>query len=95
MLARSSFVVRPNVANARLAAPMARRVLFVAQRDASDHLAVGRTDDVHDFLAMGLNERTIDVVGGDCLHSASLDEDSYGQNEVTTTRFSEPSLSAA
>jgi hypothetical protein len=44
---------------------------------------------------MGLNERTIDVVGGDCLHSASLDEDSYGQNEVTMTRFSEPSLSAA
>ncbi len=44
----------------------APRIFFVAQRDAGDHFAVGRPNNVHDFAAMGFNECPIDVVRRDC-----------------------------
>jgi hypothetical protein len=45
-----------------------------------DHLGVGRPDNIHDFLTMGRDERTVDVVRRnsldlgflcDCFHGAS------------------------
>jgi len=104
IFARSSFVVRPNVAKARLAAAIAPCVFLVSQRDAGDYLTVGRLDDVHDFAAVGFNERSVDVVCGDrldgvtgcgCLHGGPLSLCALCQNDVTTTLLSEPSLSAA
>jgi len=50
----------------------APRIFLVGQRDASDDLTVGRTDDVHDLAAMGFNERAIDVVCIDCCYRVSL-----------------------
>ncbi len=82
-------------------------IFLVAQRDASDHFAVGRLDNVHDFAAVGFNEYSIDIVGGDCSNPVSLCDRFprchcvspsmrfYNQNEVTTTRVSEPSFNAA
>src|ERR1700733_4742492 len=83
------------------------RVFLVAQRDASNHFAVGRLNDVHDFAAVGLNEYSVNIVGGDCFNRISLCDcfprchcvspsmSFYSQNEVTTTRVSEPSFNAA
>jgi hypothetical protein len=45
----------------------APRVFFISERDAGDHLAVGRLDDIHDFAAVGFNKSSVDVVRGDCL----------------------------
>src|SRR5580693_7839175 len=85
----------------------APRILLVAQRDAAYQLAARRTDDVHGLAAVGFNERSIDVVGGDCFNPVSLGDcfrrrhcvspymSFYSQNEVTTTRVSEPSFNAA
>src|SRR6266436_7974431 len=82
-------------------------IFLVAKRDASDHFAVGRLDNVHDFAAVGFNECSIDIVGGDCSNPVSLCDRFprchcvspsmrfYNQNEVTTTRVSEPSFNAA
>src|ERR1700759_2590529 len=51
-------------------ADCAPRVLLVAQRDASDHLAVGRTDDVLDLLAVRFDEPAVDLVGRNGCHGA-------------------------
>ncbi len=50
----------------------APRIFLIAQRDAGDHFAVGRLDDVHDFAAVGFNECSIDIVSGDGFDRASL-----------------------
>src|SRR5580693_8956293 len=82
-------------------------IFLIAQRDAGNHFAVGRLDNVHDFAAVGFNECSIDIVGGDCSNPVSLCDrfwrchwvspfmSFYVQNEVTTTRVSEPSFNAA
>ncbi len=55
-------------------------ILFVAQRDAGDDVRVRRADDLHHFLTMRRDERTVNVVGRnrldrgffcDCFHGAS------------------------
>ena len=47
----------------------ASRILFVAQRDAGDDRRVRRADDLHHFLAVRRDERTINVVGRNGLDS--------------------------
>ena len=44
----------------------APRIFLVSQRYAADDLPVGWTNDVRDFLAMGLNKRAINLVRRDC-----------------------------
>jgi hypothetical protein len=103
---RALFFRRP--AERRESAPGSRNrapcVYLVSQRDAGDYVTVGRLDDVHDFAAVGFNERSVDVVCGDrldgvigcgCLHGGPLSLCALCQNDVTTTLLSEPSLSAA
>jgi hypothetical protein len=57
------------------------RILFIGQRDAADHFAVGRVDDVHDLAAVGFNKRAIDLVSRDSVHACfSLCEDLVHKN---------------
>ena len=66
----------------------APRILFVGQSDVRDDPAIGRTDDLHDFLTMGFHERTIDVMGGDALDRAFFCDGVHGVllMKVTTLR---------
>src|SRR6476660_4486392 len=74
-------------------------IVFVGQRDGTNDLTVGGPDDVHYLAAVGRNERAVNVVCCECydlfVHTASPCVEISGQNEVTTTRLSDPSLSAA
>jgi hypothetical protein len=44
----------------------APRILLVCQRDARNHLAIGRLDSVDDFAAVRSDESPVDVVRRDC-----------------------------
>jgi hypothetical protein len=55
-------------------------ILLIAERHATDDLAAGRIDDVHDLTAVRFHEGSINIVGGDrfdragsrrCLHRVS------------------------
>ena len=50
----------------------ASRILLVSQRNAGDHLTVGRLDNFHELAAVGLNKFSIYVVRRDCRHRVSL-----------------------
>ena len=48
------------------------RVFLVAQRDSTDNLAVGGSEDIHDFLAMRFNELSVDIVRADRMERSFL-----------------------
>ena len=50
----------------------APRVFLIAQRDAIHYLTVGRLDNVHDFVAVGFDELSTDVMLCDFLECVSL-----------------------
>ena len=93
-LSASAFICAPPYFRADLVFQTSRdsygqglAVFEVGQRYATDHLAVGRLDDVHDLAAVGFQECSVDVVLRNCLHRILPVEDS--QLEETASSVSE------
>src|SRR5262249_46284090 len=69
-------------------------IFLVAQRDAADHAAVDRTEEVHDFAAVRFNEPAVDVVLGDRLHRDFPCRRIRARTRLMTTR-AEPAAEGA
>src|ERR1700746_2118266 len=69
----------------------APRIFLISQRDAGDHLPVGRFDNVHDLPAMGFNERSINVVCRECLKRSFVHDCWYRISPYRANLWSERS----